>query len=114
MNISKSKIIEQISVERDYGFTGTAAIVDHKKYGRIFIEDGFGGIDTLAGGRVRFKHGMIISLKKDDTFEKLGSFVDRLDNISILELAENGYDSTRPILDLSGFSIDKIAISIGL
>lgn len=112
--MTKSKIIEQCSVERDYGFNGTVAIVDHKKYGRILIEDGFGGIDGL-GGCVGFKHGRIIKLQKDDTFEKLNSLVDDLDYVSILELAENGYDSTRPVMTFfSGRAIQNIATSIGL
>ena len=43
-------LIEQRKVECEYQFTGTDAIIDHPKYGRLFICDGFGGMDELRGG----------------------------------------------------------------
>jgi hypothetical protein len=56
MSTTENKIIK-----RDYGFDGTRAIVDTAKHGRILIEDGYGGEDTMKGGCVRWSLDQSIS-----------------------------------------------------
>lgn len=50
-------VVESRTVERDYGFNGTEAVLDHPKHGRVLLCDGYGGENTLAGGAVRWSHG---------------------------------------------------------
>lgn len=111
MNNSKSQIIivERRQVEREYGFTGVEAIIDHDRHGRLLICDGFGGIDSLRGGAVRFEHGLVIKLHADDTLESLH------DNASaIMDRALSGYDDSRPVLEWDGQKIAWLAQSLGL
>lgn len=103
-----NKLIETASVERDYGFRGTQVIIDSEKHGRLFIEDGFGGMDSLAGGQVRWNHGMAVKVSPNATIESLTS----------LEITESGF-VFRPIENLdplpwNGFIIASIAASVGL
>lgn len=105
------KIIEQRQVKRDHGFDGWEVIIDHPKHGRLYVIDGFGGGD-IEGGCIRWKHGSVFSLKKDDTFESLESerwndSMDRLD--AVLE----HLDTDRPWLDWDGFVIEKMMAKLG-
>jgi len=110
MNIT---LIEKETVERDYGFDGVNAIVDCEKNGRLLIMDGFGGMDTAAGGAVRFRHGMAVKLAKGDTLQALES-ADWNEGTSHMSAILQGYDKNRPILNWGGFVIDKIAKTVGL
>lgn len=110
--MSKAIIIEQRSVERDYGFRGVEAIVEHEKHGRLLVCDGFGGKDSLRGGAVRFEHGMVCKLLDDDTFEQLDA--DWNDYTTVNSAVQSGYDGSRPVLDWSGHVIAGLAKSCGL
>lgn len=103
-----NKLVEQKSVERDYGFLGTQAIIESEKHGRLFIEDGFGGMDSLAGGQVRWRHGMARKISEVDT----------IDSLTKLQLMKSGFpfrqiDNLSP-LPWDGFMIEKLARSVGL
>lgn len=106
-------LVEHVEVEREYGYDGNMAIVDHEQYGRILITDGFGGIDSLEGGCVRWKHGLAIKIKQDDTIEYLQD-LEWNDYTDAMTAILQGYDDERPILDISGYAIEAIAKSVGL
>ena len=114
---SKSSLIETQDVERDYGFSGTRAIVDTADHGRILIEDGFGGMDGIEGGCVRWKHGSAYQLQPGDTFDSLeeewgtqccGAPISGLD--AVIQQC----DDTRLYLQWSGYIVASIAKSLGL
>lgn len=105
------EVIEKRSVEREYGFDGTQAIIN-KDGNKILIADGFGGVGDLCGGAVRWRHGMAIRLKSDDTFAALDA--DYNVYFSILDRALEGADPDRPVLQLDGNHIEAIAKKAGL
>ena len=107
------KIIEKNEVKREYGFTGTEAIIEHPDHGRLYIADGFGGIDTLAGGNVRYQHGILIKLKKGDTLNSLKNSQWN-DHTTLFDAVCHGYDENRKVLEWDGFAIEKLAESLSL
>lgn len=113
MIMSKVTIIERRNVERDYGFSGTEAIIDHPANGRMLLCDGFGGIDTLAGGVVRWTHGIAIKLQDSDTFETLDG-APWTNGVTLMQAVQKGYDDTRPVLDWDGLAIARAAAAAGL
>lgn len=108
----KAQLIESRDVERDYGFTGCEAIVDHPTLGRILIVDGYGGENTPSGGCVRWRHGSIYQLLPDDDLDTLedGRWND---SMSQLDAILYGIDESRP-LHTGSVSILHIAKSVGL
>lgn len=107
--MTKIKLIEQETVERAYGILGTNAILEHNKYGRMLAMDAFGGIDTLAGGTVRWMHGMAIKLRNNDTLESINNMHPDLRTSMLL-----AYDKQRPVLTLRGQELEAIAKRVGL
>jgi hypothetical protein len=106
------KVISKRSVERAYGLNGNEIIIDHATAGRLLLTDGFGGIDTLDGGAVRWKHGLVVQLKPDDTFSVIDS---QLADCSYLhDWVIDGYGESRPILNWSGYAIENLAKSLDL
>ena len=99
--------IEQREVECEYQFKGTDAIIDHPKYGRLFICDGFGGIDELRGGAVRWEHGMAIKVLPDDTLDILHTW-------GTLERIRYGYDDSRTVMPWTGAMVAAVARAAGL
>ena len=91
-----TKLIEAEKVERDYGFTGTNAIVESDGK-RLLICDGFGGMDSLQGGAVRWRHGMAIELKPEDTIESLRAG-EWNETTTHWDAVIHGRDKDRPIL----------------
>ena len=107
------KIIEKRDVVRDYDFAGIEAIIDHPKHGRLLIQDGFGGIDSMQGGAVRWSHGLVHKLLDTDTFETLGEVVNDHGS-TVQDCMTHGTDTTRPQLLWDGFCIAGLAKSLGL
>ena len=112
-NMDNVNLIQKKKVMRDYGFSGVEAIVHSSKYGRFLICDGYGGENTLAGGAVRFKHGMVIRLKANDTLESLEKDLWN-DSTTLYQAMFNGLDDSRPILYWYGSVIEKLAKATGL
>lgn len=111
--MSRIAIIEKSSVERDYGFIGTIAVVDHPTYGRLLVEDGFGGQSELRGGMVRWEHGSVYKLQHGDTIESLES--ERWDDgMTRLQVVRACRDASRPMLCVHGITADSIAKQAGL
>ncbi len=109
---NKTTIVEHVEITRDYGLMGHEAIIDHPKYGRLLIQDSFGGMDSLQGGRVSFKFGLLIQLHADDTFQTItGVWNDYMD---LGEAVRQGYDNSRPVMAWTGYMIEKLAESAGL
>lgn len=99
------KLVEKREVKRDYGFVGVNVIVDHIDHGRLLVVDGFGW-QELQGGRVRWEHGMVYQLKKNDT-------LDSLYRISMNTIF-NGYDAARQPLAIEGITATTIATALKL
>ena len=116
MKTTKSRLVETQDVERDYGFAGMQAIVDTENHGRILIEDGFGGMDSLEGGCVRWKHGSAYQLKPGDTFESLDevSFYHVDLPYTYLDAVVQQADDSRPWLPWDGKIVASIAKSLKL
>lgn len=110
---TQTRIVEQRDVERDYGFRGVEAIIDHPAHGRVLIVDGFGGMDTLAGGCVRWRHGLAVKLQPGDTFDRLDESMHN-EWTTELRAALTGYSETRPFMDWDGRAVAQVAKSIGL
>lgn len=109
-----NKLIEKRDVERCYGFRGTEAIIESEKYGKLLVMDGYGGENTMAGGAVRWRHGLAIKLKKEDTLDTLNDpFGD--DGLSPIMRLIGGYGyEGRKILELEGKSLVLLASSVGI
>lgn len=105
-----AKLIESENVERDYGMRGTNAIVEVDGK-RLLICDAFGGIDSLDGGAVRWRHGVMIQLQSSDTLESLraGKWNE---SVCLWDAVTHGHDDSRPIL--TGESIADLAAIAGL
>jgi len=103
----KATIVEAREGEHEYDFKGTEVIIDHPKYGRLFLTTGFGGMGEMRGGAVRWEHGMAIQLRADDTFAVL-------DKDDTLYNAMHGYGEDRAILEWPGKIIESVANSAGL
>lgn len=100
-------VIEQRDVTRDYDLIGSETIIDHPKHGRLLVTDGFGGIDSPCGGAVRFDHGLVVSLKKEDTFNDLNCPWN--DYMDTHKAVINGFDSGRPVLNWNGSAITSLS-----
>jgi len=111
--MSKAQLIEKESVGREYGFDGMHAIIDHPIHGRLWIMDGFGGVDTLKGGAVRWAHGMAVKLQPGDTLQSLKE-TPWNDYCALGDAVINAYDDTRPVLNWHGKVIQNLAAQTGL
>lgn len=110
---ARSTVVEVDHVEAEYGMLETVAIIEHAKHGRLLIREGFGGIDTLEGGAIRWKHGLVAKLQPDDTLKSLRKAGWNTE-MSLYTAVSADYDSTRPVQLWSGFVIEKIAEAAGL
>jgi hypothetical protein len=106
-----AKLIESVNVERDYGTTGTNAIVEAGNGKRYLIQDGFGGTGSLQGGAVRWEHGLVIELQPGDTLASL-AVGEWNETASLWDAVIRGYDDSRPVLE--GMSPISLAKSAGL
>lgn len=109
----KATISETRTVARDYGMAGTLAIIDHPTHGRLLIEDGFGGMDSLEGGCVRWKHGAAYQLQPGDTFEALDEDLG-IDCMTRLSAIVAQLDDARPWLAWNGHAVASLARSLRL
>jgi hypothetical protein len=107
------QIIEIKTTPRDYGMAGTQAVVDHPKHGRLLIEDGFGGMDQLRGGCVRWEHGSVYQLQPGDTISSLEA-AEWNDNYNGLQAVVNLLDDSRPYLQWDGSAIAAVSKKAGL
>lgn len=101
-----AKIVEVREEEGMYGFDTTTMIIDTKKHGRVLITDGWGG-DDLSGYCYRWIHGIAVQLKDDDDFDVLDA--DWNDWTTTLGATLEGADPERPILQWTGYAINKLA-----
>jgi len=110
--MSTVTVFEKRDVTRDYGLAGVEAIIEHPTAGRLLIADGFGGTDSLAGGAVRWRHGLACRLWPDDTFDVLDQPWNA--GTSLADAVTAGHDNDRPVLDWSGRTIASVAAIAGL
>ena len=70
MNATKSEVIESRLIEGAYGILCRQAIINQHKHGRLFISEGFGGMNSMEGGDYRWRHGMAVRARAADTLER--------------------------------------------
>jgi len=101
------KIIESDVNKAEYDIDCIRMIVENEKGERYYMQEGFGGMDTMSGGYVRWRHGLIIRIKQGETF----STFEKMWNEGTTHRSAmlNGYDDERPVLEWSGHTIEKIA-----
>jgi hypothetical protein len=105
---TKCTLIESTLVDAEYGMLCRLAIVEHPTHGRLFLREGYGGEDTLAGGAIRWRHGIAIRIQPADTLESLRGNPD-----GYLNLVQ-GFDAERPVLAWDGASVEAVARAAGL
>lgn len=99
VGVMNAEIVELEEIELAYGFVGTSAIVDHPALGRLWLLEGFGGINTAEGGRAGWRYGIAVQLQPTDTLKTLES--EPLNDYTTLKSAvKAGHDPTRPMLQL--------------
>lgn len=103
-----AKLIERESVDRQFGFSGTNAIVEIDDCHRLLVCDGFGGIDSLEGGTVRWRHGAVYGLQPSDTFESLRAG-EWNEHETLWDAVIHGHDGLRPVLDADPEEVAKSA-----
>lgn len=110
---TKITVIETERVAGEYDMPKTVAVIEHPKHGRLYMAQGFGGMDTLAGGAVRWRHGLVAKLQPADTLDSLRSEPWNEHN-SAYQAMLAGYDDSRPILDWDGQVVASVAETAGL
>lgn len=105
-------LIESETVKGQYGMPQTMAVVDTTN-GRLLITQGLGGMDSLVGGAIRWRHGLAAQLLPTDTIASLRDG-EWNDCVSLMEAVLGGHDRTRPLLDWSGRHIESVATQAGL
>jgi hypothetical protein len=107
------QVIEQRTRLGAYDKPATEAIIHHPKHGRLYVSEAFGGLDTLAGGNVRWRHGDVCRVLEGDTLESL-HHADDSGAPPIHYDMIGGADKRRPVLCWSGRCVESIAKSAGL
>jgi hypothetical protein len=111
-------LVDSRTFKGEYDFTATEAIIDHPKYGRICICEGWGCTD-LGGECYRWKHGWVISIPSDAGFDWLEGDSEWSDcglpmsrvHAAKEALAVNGCELMHWF---SGWAIAKLTDSVGL
>ena len=77
----------------------------HPRHGRVFLIEGFGGLDSLHGGAWRWRHGRAYRADADDTLASLWEPIDRPPHCRTFE--------QRDLLNWNGSAIQRIAANMG-
>ena len=109
----KTRLIEKNIFDGAYGFSVIEAIIESEKYGKLLIMQGYGGEGTMAGGAMRWRHGMAIKLEESDTIGSLNEPGGE-DGLSRLERTVGGFGGDLDILELNGKSIIALSASAGV
>ena len=104
----KSKLIEKKIVDGQYGMYQEILIIDTDSHGRLLVQNGYGGENSMSGGAYRWRHGLAVKLHPEDTLEILNE-TEWNESTSLYSAVIHGYDNTRPILDWPGYIISKVA-----
>lgn len=107
--MSNIKIIEKRHSRGQYDMPCTDALIERDGQ-RIYITEGFGGLDSIGGGAYRFAHGLAVAVHPTDTLDSLDAVED---GMSIRHRMVNGYDDARPLLDANAARLAKQAGLIG-
>jgi len=103
-------VVSQRTVQGLYDMTCKQVIIDHPGHGRCLLSEGFGGIDTIAGGAYRWQHGVAAKLLPDDTWDTLDAWAGAISSPSqLITVLLDGHDSDRPLLDWGGNTITAVA-----
>lgn len=107
----KTKLIDNRTVDGQYEIPCQQAIIDNQEQGRLLIVEGFGGGD-VEGMTYRWRHGLVVQLHSDDTFDTLDEPWN--DWCEAMHAVLNGQDDSRPVLTWDGLVISSMAKSVGL
>lgn len=105
-------LVESDTINGQYDMPLTIAIVDTQD-GRLLVSQAFGGMDTMAGGAVRWRNGIAVKLQPTDTLASLRAG-EWNEHTSLMDAVLGGHDNSRPVLDWSGRHIADIADKAGL
>lgn len=108
----KTTVVDSGVDEGHYDLNYKWAIIDHPMHGRLYLTQGFGGLDTMYGGLYRWRHGIAVQLLPDDTIESLSAPHNEIE--TIIGAACEGYRDDRPLLEWDGQCIANVAESCGL
>jgi hypothetical protein len=103
-----AKLIERNTLTGDYNLTKQAMIVEMSDGRRIYLIEGFGGMDSLEGGQNRWRHGAAVQILPTDTLDSLAEDSGEY-HVTSYERMMHGYDEQRPVLDWDGSVIDRVA-----
>lgn len=103
-------LIESNTTTGEYGRSKTEAIIEANGR-RLYICEGFGGMDSLSGGAIRWRHGIAIEIAAEDTLESLKTRKWN-DHVTYYDAMHNGYYGE--IKNWSGIALTKTAVSLGL
>lgn len=106
----KTTIIEKRTVSGQYDLNCDQMIIDHPKHGRLLLAEGFGGMDSPAGGMYRWCHGIVVKLQVDDSFASLEAG-EWNDYCNLYQAVIQGYDKSRPVLQWDGNMINSVVTS---
>lgn len=103
-----AKLIELNDREGAYGMYRTEIIIAHPKHGLLYLSQGYGGEQELAGGAYRWRHGIVAELLPGDTLESL-AVADWNEYMSCLGAVQLGIDPERLHLAWTGHMIQNCA-----
>ena len=105
-----AKLVERDTVTADYDLPCDTMIVELKDGRRIYLTQGFGGMNSLDGGMCRWRHGIAIHVFPTDTLESLRADSDDYYVAPYTRMIQ-GYDDQRPLLDWDGAVVESVALS---
>lgn len=65
------RIVETDSARGAYEFKREFCLLDHPKHGRLYVTEGFGGMDSIDGGQYRWRHGAAAKVPADTTLAEV-------------------------------------------
>lgn len=95
----RSMLVEADTVRGQYDLPCEIRIIDHARYGRLLLVEGFGGMDTVQGGTYRWEHGAAYRLLPTDTLAALRNG-EWNESTTLYEAVIAGYEDSRPPLNL--------------
>lgn len=113
ISVTTSTPVVEVREERGaYNIWCKSAVIEHPEHGRVYLTEGFGGLDAPEGATYRWRHGTACKLQPGDTMDSLET--DRWnEHASILDVMLFDHDPSRPVV-AEGAEVARIAEAAGL
>ena len=97
-----AKLIERDTQDGAYGMTAERMIITTESGQRVLLMQQFGGLNSMAGGAYRYRHGLALAVSERDTLASLDA-----------EYARTGIPIAhmRDVLEWDGATIERVAMS---